>query len=480
MKSLWSESVSLKKYNALKGDISINTVVIGGGIAGLLTAYKLKERGIDAAVIEAERICNGQTKNTTAKITSQHSIIYSKILFGYGAKAAEEYARANQQAISEYERIIQNKHIECGFERKNAVLYALESKKIIEKEYDAAKAAGIDCYMTNQIELPFPVKSALVFRNQAQFNPLAFLAAISENLKIYENTKAVKIENNTVFTDKGNITAENIVIACHFPFINFPGLYFLKMNQERSYAVSSKWNGKRSAMYIDAVKGFSFRTYKDSIIIGAGAHRTGKTEKGNPFTLIEKKGRMLFPDFKAENRWSAQDCITLDGLPYIGRFIRGNDHIYVSTGFNKWGMTAAMAGAHRISDMICTGNVYENSIFSPCRFSVFACAGNICTNTAETVKGFSAHLKKTSLSARDVKAETAEIINYKGEKAGAYRCKDGKLYIVSLKCPHLKCCLQWNKTTKTWDCPCHGSRYDYRGRLIDNPAQQHSILIAEI
>lgn len=480
MESLWSKSVSFKKYNSLKGNIRVNTVIIGGGTAGLLTAYKLKEKGIDAVLIEAKRICSGQTKNTTAKITSQHGPVYSKIISFYGEDAAREYARANQNAIEEYERIINKEMINCHFERKNAVLYSLYDEKIIEKEEKAARKAGIDCYTTDKTELPFPVKSALVFENQAQFNPLEFLSAICEALTIYENTKALKITDNIVYTDKGNITAENIVFACHFPFVNFPGAYFLRLNQERSYVVSSKWNGKLCGMYIDAVKGFSFRAYEDRILIGGGAHRTGNAGKSNPFKVIESKGQMMFPDFKAEECWSAQDCITLDGLPYIGRLVKSNNNIFVSTGFNKWGMTTAMAGAEIISDMICGNTDCRNSIFSPSRFNIFASAKNICVNTKETLSGFLAHLKKSNLSIRDVKSETAEIITYKGEKVGAYRCKDNYLYVVSLKCPHLKCSLQWNQNTETWDCPCHGSRYDYKGQLIDNPAQVKSILICKI
>ncbi|MDE6412362.1 MAG: FAD-binding oxidoreductase, partial [Eubacterium sp.] len=329
MKSIWSESISLKKHNALNGDISTNTVVIGGGIAGLLIAYRLKEKGIPAVVVEAKTICSGQTKNTTAKITSQHGAIYSKILLHYGVEAVKEYAYENEKAIADYENLIQKKNIACSFERKNAVLYSLEDEKLIEKEYRAAKKAGIKCYITNKTELPFSVKSALVFKNQAQFNPLEFLSAISDELEIYENTKVLSVENHVVLTDKGNINAENIVFACHFPFVNFPGLYFLRLNQERSYAVSSKWNGKLNGMYIDAVKGFSFRAYEDNIIIGAGTHRTGKAEKGNPFALIEKKGKMMFPDFKAEYCWSAQDCVPLDDIPYIGRFIKGNPNVFV-------------------------------------------------------------------------------------------------------------------------------------------------------
>ncbi|MBD5083423.1 MAG: FAD-dependent oxidoreductase [Clostridiales bacterium] len=480
MESIWSKSISLKKHSPLKGDISTNTVVIGGGITGLLTAYRLKEKGIKCVVIEAETICNKQTKNTTAKITSQHGVLYSKIRSFYGEEAAKEYAYENQKAIEDYKNLIEKHHISCCFEKKKAVLYSLKDAGVIEKEADAAKKAGIECYLTHKTELPFPVKSALVFENQAQFNPLAFLSAISEELEIYENTKALKVENNIVYTDKGNISAQNIVFSCHFPFVNFPGLYFLRLNQERSYAVSSKWNKELKGMYIDAANGFSFRAYKNNIIIGGGASRTGKMEGQNPFELIEKKGKMWFQDFKTEYQWSAQDCISLDGIPYIGRFIQANPNIFVATGFNKWGMTSAMVSANLISDMVCGIKNYENSIFSPSRFSIFASLKNICTNTVQTVKGFSKYLDYSNLKAKDIKQETAGIIKYKGEKCGAYRCKDGNLYIVSLKCPHLKCILNWNAATKTWDCPCHGSRYDYKGNLLDNPAQENSILIARI
>lgn len=480
MESIWSKSVSLKKHNTLKDSVSVNTVVIGGGIAGLLIAYRLREKGIKAVVIEAETICNGQTKNTTAKITSQHGAIYSKILSYYGEQAAKEYAYENEKAISDYEKIIRDNNISCDFEKKKAVLYSLEDADIIEKEAVAAEKAGIQCYVTDETELPFSVQSALVFENQAQFNPLKFLLAISDSLEIYENTKAISVENHTVLTNRGNIKAENIVFACHFPFVNFPGAYFLRLNQERSYVVSSKWNGKLDGMYIDAVKGFSFRAYENNLLIGGGAHRTGKADSGNAFSLIEKKGETMFPDFKAEYRWSAQDCISLDGIPYIGRFIKSNPNIFVATGFNKWGMTSAMVSANIISDMICGNNGCENSIFSPSRFSLLASTQNLCKNTAETVAGFCGYFGRTNLKAKDLEYETAGIINYKSKKCGAYRCKDGKLYIVSLKCPHLKCLLNWNDTTKTWDCPCHGSRYDYKGNLLDNPAQKKSILIAEI
>lgn len=477
MESIWSKSVSFERRGALEGNISVNTAIIGGGIAGLLTAYRLKERGIEAVILEAKEICSGQTKNTTAKITSQHGIIYSKIASGYGDEAARQYARANQKAIADYEKLIEQKDISCHFEKKQAVLYTLHDKEAIEKEATAAKKAGIDCHVTEKTELPFPVKSALVFEDQAQFNPLEFLKAISEKLTIYENTPVTKVEDNVIYTENGTVTAQNIVFACHYPFVNFPGIYFLKMSQERSYAVSSKWQGSLDGMYIDAGEGLSFRTYEDQIIIGGGAHRTGELNGENPYKMLVRNGEMMFPEFQRTAMWSAQDCITLDGIPYIGRFSAANPNIYVATGFNKWGMTSSMVSANIISDMICGVENKDSEVFSPQRFQLFTGAKNICINTGETVKGFAKHLKPATYTADTVKPGTARVIKYNGKKAGAYRDKSGRLYVVSLTCPHLKCSLQWNRATRTWDCPCHGSRYDYKGNLLDNPAQHKSILL---
>ena len=480
MESIWSKSVSFKRHGAQEGDIKVNTAVIGGGIAGLLTAYRLREQGIDTVVLEAKEICGGQTENTTAKITSQHGIIYSKIETGYGRAAAKHYAAVNQKAISDYEKIITENNISCHFERKKAVLYTLHDRAAIEKEAAAAKNAGIACRVTTKTELPFPVKAALVFEGQAQFNPLEFLLPISERLRIYENTPVIKVVGNRIITEHGTVTARNIVFACHYPFVNFPGFYFLRMSQERSYVVSGEWNGNLDGMYIDAGNGLSLRTYENQLLIGGGAHRTGEAPANDPFEMLLKKGKMLFPEFSETARWSAQDCITLDGIPYIGDFSCASKNVYVATGFNKWGMSSSMAAANILSDMICKKENHRYWIFSPSRFSPIAGAKNFCTNAGETAKGFAKRLKPADIPANGIRCGEAKIVKHKGKKAGAYRDENGELFIVSLKCPHLKCELSWNPATKTWDCPCHGSRYDHKGNLLDNPAQQASILLEHI
>lgn len=479
MESVWSKSTEMKSHPKLNKNLDIDTIVIGAGIAGILIANALTEQGIDTAVLEAKTVCSGQTKNTTAKITSQHGAIYSKIIKYYGLNAAKQYAAANETAISDYEKIIKEKNISCDFEKTKAVLYSVKNKSIIEKEALAAKKAGIDCELTDKTDLPFSVAKALVFQNQAQFNPLKFMNCLTENIKIYENTPAVKIKNNTVYTKKYRIQAKHIVIACHYPFINFPGMYFLRMSQERSYVIAASCENYRlNGMYISADNsGPSLRNYKRLVLIGGGAHRTGNSKEQQAYKMLSHTGKKLFPAYLEADRWSAQDCITLDSIPYIGRFSKKSPNTYVATGFGKWGMTSAMVSANIISDMITGKNNPYTEIFSPKRFSLAAVSKNLLTNLGETVKGFASHIKFTLETAEEVPVNTARIIRYKGQNAGAYRDKNGRIYIVSLKCPHLKCTLNWNETTKTWDCPCHGSRYDYKGNLVDNPAQEKSILL---
>lgn len=477
LKSIWSESVNFEAYPTLKEDINIDTIVIGAGMAGILTAYSLLEKGIEAAVINSKTICSGQTKNTTAKITGQHGAIYHKISKYYGAPAAKQYALANESAIEAFERIIHENEIECDFKRKKAVLYSLKNDNTLQNELHAAKTAGINCILTKSTELPFPVSDALVFENQAQFNPLQFIAGIAKKLKIYENTPAIKLIGNTVYTPEANIKAKNIVVACNYPFINFPAMYFLRMSRERSYVIAADCGGyELNGMYIGTDKGsLSLRNYNNLVLLGGGAHRTGKNDREYAYKMISRSGERIFSSFREVARWSAQDCITLDGIPYIGRFSKEAPNIYVATGFGKWGMTSSMAAANIITDMICKKDNPYSEIFSPQRFNFPASAKHLFTNLGETVKGFASHIKITRDTEDDVPINTAKEIKYNGHNAGAYRDSSGKIYIVSLKCPHLKCKLNWNETTKTWDCPCHGSRYDYRGNLIDNPAQHESI-----
>lgn len=472
MKSVWSESCKFRKREALNKDIKTDVLVIGAGIAGVLTAYMLKQKGREVVVIDAAEIASGNTKNTTAKITSQHDLIYSKLIAEFGEEKARQYANANELAIKKYKEIIEDKRIECDFEEKPAYVYSLNEIDVLKEEVEAAKNLGIDAEFVDEANLPFKINGALKFNNQAQFNPLKFLKGISNELIIYENTRALEIKENLVVTSGGNITANNIVVATHYPIMNAPGYYFMKMHQERSYVLALENTSEIDGMYIDLNKeGYSFRTYNNLLLLGGISHRTGENEEGGSYDELRKVAKKLYPKAKEKYYWSAQDCMTIDGIPYIGRYSSETPNIYVATGFNKWGMTSSMVSAMIISDMILEKENDFSEIFSPRRFDLSLSINNIANDLIETAKNFIA--QKVSIPSSEIehiKNGHGGIIEYNGEKVGIYKNKEGKEFFVSTKCTHLGCQLSWNADELTWDCPCHGSRFDYKGRLIGSPA----------
>ncbi|EGT3613618.1 FAD-dependent oxidoreductase [Clostridium perfringens] len=472
MKSVWSESCKFRKREALNKDIKTDVLVIGAGIAGILTAYMLKQKGRDVVLIDAAEIASGNTKNTTAKITSQHDLIYSKLITEFGEEKARQYAKANELAIKKYKEIIEDKRIECDFEEKSAYVYSLNEVDVLKEEAKVAKNLGIDAEFVQEVNLPFKIKGAVKFNNQAQFNPLKFLKGISNELVIYENTRALEIKENLVVTSGGNITANNIVVATHYPIMNAPGYYFMKMHQERSYVLALENTSEIDGMYIDLNKeGYSFRTYNNLLLLGGISHRTGENEEGGSYDELRKVAKKLYPKAKEKYYWAAQDCMTIDGIPYIGRYSSETPNIYVATGFNKWGMTSSMVSAMIISDMILEKENDFSEIFSPRRFDLSLSINNIANDLIETAKNFIAQkVYIPSSEIEHIKNGHGGIIEYNGEKVGVYKNKEGKEFFVSTKCTHLGCQLSWNADELTWDCPCHGSRFDYKGRLIGSPA----------
>lgn len=450
MNSIWTDTVTLQKRNPLKGDMDAAVVIIGAGLAGALTGYMLKCRGIDAVILEGNRIGSGQTGRTTAKITSQHGVIYGNLIQMYGKDKAKHYAGFQEWAIGEYERIIRERGISCDFVRCNANLYSCEKPEVLRKEANAATGLGIQTVYREQCELPFPVKGVLTYENQAKFHPLKFIRDITQDLHIFEETKVTGVEydgqgKSRVITDRGTVTAETVVFACHFPFVNIPGYYFARMHQSRSYVLALRGVQKFDGYYLGIDSdSYSFRSEGDTLLFGGCGHRTGEGgENKNMETpegtrqrgfqeFLEKAGE-LWKEAEEITRWSAQDCMTLDSVPYIGRFSRKKRKWYVVTGFGKWGMTQSMVSARIISSMIEGINVPEADIFSPQR-----------RIPAEAVKEFAGNQTvavKRLLSSAPVK-----------------------------RCTHMGCKLSWNPEEGTWDCPCHGSRFDREGTILDGPA----------
>lgn len=462
----------------LKGDISCEVAVIGAGLAGVLIAYMLQQRGVPVVVLECRRAGEGITKNTTAKITSQHGLIYKKLLMYKGEQRALEYAMANQQAIKKYEEIINELQIDCDYEVLPNYIYTLDNEQKILQEVEAAQRLGLPAVLTKETTLPFKVKAAIRFDNQAQFHPLKFLDAVADTLKIYENTRVTQIsKSGLILTDQGRVKAKKVVIATHYPFINVPGYYFIRLHQERFYLSALEGDNQDKfnldGMYLDAdPDGFTFRKYKDYLILGSGSHRTGKYQPPNAYEMIEKAAKKWYPNSKIKYTWSNQDCITPDSIPYIGRYSVRTPNIYVATGFNKWGMTSSMVSAMIISDMI-TGKENEyRKVFIPRRLMLSGSRVLLKDAAIITISLLSEHLRIPHDRLKDIERGKAGVIRHDGQRVGVYRDKNDKYYFVTTKCPHLGCKLEWNQNEMTWDCPCHGSRFDYQGKMINNPAMR--------
>lgn len=471
--SVWSKTVAIAPRKALDGNIETEVAVIGAGMAGILIAYFLQEAGKQVVILEADRIASGQTKNTTAKITSQHGCIYSKLKKDFGMGAAELYAEANEEAIAEYQRIIEENDISCHFERLPAYLYSMADEKSLRKEAEVAASLGISAYYTKEVKLPFGTAGAVCFENQAQFHPLEFIRQITEDITICEKTKVLSVNGHLITTNRGTVKAQSIIFATHYPITNIPGFYFLRQHQQRSYVLALKNVKEVKGMYYSIdTKGLSLRMEEDILLLGGGGHRTGKGEAGKGYKFLRKAAEKYFPEHEEIASWSAQDCIPHDGLPFVGKYSSLRPYWYVATGFHKWGMSTSMIAAGVIRDQICgISNPYEE-VFSPQRIHLKAGFTAFIKDVGTSVKGLlmgALHLPFSGVAS--LKPGQGKIIRIGLFRYGCYKEKNGKIHKIPVRCPHMGCELEWNGQEHTWDCPCHGSRYNIDGELIDNPAQ---------
>ena len=473
MESIWSQTCQLRQREALPGDMKTDIAVIGAGMAGILIASALQGAGRRVVVLEAKRIAGGQTRNTTAKLTCQHGLLYEKLIRTLGEEKARQYAQANAAALMEYRRIIADRNIDCELEQRDACVYGSNAAQL-RKEAEAAAAMGLPAFFVEETKLPFPTAGAVCFANQAQFHPLKFLQAISEPLTIYENTSVQSVEENQLITTRGRVQAEQIVFACHYPFVNFPGMYFARMHQERSYVIALENAARMDGMWIGAEQGaYSFRNYGPLLLLGGGGHRCGENSAGGRYDLLRQQAARWFPGSREVAHWSAQDCVTADSVPYIGPYAASRPNWYVATGFQKWGMTSSMVAAMLLRDRICGKENPWAEVFDPGRFDEKTLTG-LAQESGQAVKGLAKQLFQIPAeAAKELPPGHGGIVFWKGKKLGVYKDESGALWPVDIRCPHLGCQLEWNPDERSWDCPCHGSRFDYRGKLISGPAQEN-------
>jgi glycine/D-amino acid oxidase-like deaminating enzyme/nitrite reductase/ring-hydroxylating ferredoxin subunit len=489
--SYWIASTLQNNYSALDHDLSVDLAIIGGGAVGISTAYMLCKKGLRIAILEADGILHGTTGHTTAKITSQHGLIYHKIESQIGMEQARQYADANETAIKTITQIIQENRINCDFLPQSSYIYTNEDDYIeqIGQESMAAAALGIEASYLDKIPLPFSVKAAVKFDHQAQFHPLKYFQALTTVLtkcgcEIYEQTRIVGIEKGSPYTLTTNsdkkITAEKVVIASHYPFYNKPRMYFARLWADKSYAIAIKAKeAYPGGMYISAEEpGRSFRRLQcedeELVIIGGEHHKTGLSKDTNyHYQALADYANEIFTVKDIPYRWSTQDCMTLDSIPYVGQFKSSTPNLLIATGFGKWGMTNSVASSLLLKDLILAGSSPWQEVYAPSRHTIAASTKTFLVQNAsvahELLKGKLSHAPKEF----SMEPGEGKIVKIDGKKAGVYKDESGNLHIVNTTCPHMGCELVWNPAEHSWDCPCHGSRFSIDGDIIEGPAVKH-------
>lgn len=428
MDFLWTKDIEQVSFSELKSDIDTDVIVIGGGMAGILCATELQKAGADYVLLEGRKIGHGITKGTTAVLTAQHDTLYQDMIKKFGKEKARLYLEANLEAVKKFRNL--SKDISCDFEEKPSVMYSTDSRSLMEREAEAVKSLGFDAEFTDDIDLPVEIAGAVIYPGMAQFHPLKFLYSAAKGLNIYENTFVRKIEGTTAITDRGIIRGKKIIIATHFPFVNSHGMYFMKLYQKRSYVIAYE-NTEPLNMTVEDIgeNGFYMRNYKNMLLIGGGDHRTGK--QGGGYKAISNFAEKYFPGSKEKYRWSNQDCVSLDGIPYIGKYSPTLPDVYVACGFNLWGMTTSMYASEMLTDLAMGKKNRYAEVFDTGRSIITT---QLFSNLGNTFIDFCIPTTK--------------------------------------RCSHLGCALKWNPLEHSWDCSCHGSRFTESGELIDNPAMK--------
>ncbi len=426
MKSVWTTHGEPKRFASLENNIHTDVLIIGGGITGILCAHMLKNAGVECVLAEADRLCNGITQNTTAKITLGHGLVYDKLIKRYGEEKARLYLQANCRAGERYARLC--REMDCDYEKQDSYVYSLDDRNKIAREIKALNRLGAKAAFSDAPQLPFSVAGAVRVEGQAQFHPLKFAYQLAKDLLVYENTKVVEVSPHKAVTPRGEIQCKKMIIATHFPMINKHGGYFLKLYQHRSYVLALEGAPQVDGMYVDeADTGLSFRHYGRLLLLGGGGHRTGKS--GGCWQELERVAKTYYPHATIVGRWATQDCMTLDRVPYIGPYSNRTSDLFVATGFNKWGMTSAMVAAGILCDLVRGKSNPYAEVFAPSRSMLHP---QLAVNAFESMVGL--------------------------------------LTPTAPRCPHLGCALKYNPAEHSWDCPCHGSRFTEAGELINNPA----------
>ena len=462
---------SLPAFPRLAEKLRADVAVIGGGMAGILTAFLLREERLRVVLLEEDRLAGGATGRMTARLSAQHGLFCERLIRDFGEHLARQYVAAQLHAVRQYRALIEGRGVDCGLCEQFSHVYTAPNGPSLEREYACALLLGAPAELVPADALPFAAREALRFRQQARFEPIPFLAALLPGLAVYEHSPVRDIRAHTVRCDGGSVEAAHVVVATRYPMLERWGLYHLKLRQEQAYLLALADAPRIDGWYLDAdTRGWSLQQRGGQLILGGGLHRCGEAP-GDAYERLRAQARLWFPAAREVRAWSAQDCATLDGVPYIGRYSAATPHLHVAAGFGRWGMTNSMVAATLLTAEILGRHYPYADVFSPARFFPSASIEAMMEGALYAARG----KKRRLVTAAE--RETAAIapghggiVRHHGRQYGVYRDERGALYAVSPVCPHRGCALAWNDAEKTWDCPCHGSRFDYTGRRLFHPA----------
>jgi glycine/D-amino acid oxidase-like deaminating enzyme/nitrite reductase/ring-hydroxylating ferredoxin subunit len=491
--SVWVDTAPAPRLHPqLDGDVRADVAVIGGGIVGITTALLLAETGASVVLLEAGRLAGGTSGYTTAKVSSQHGLIYDTLRSKHGAEAARRYGEANEAALAWIAARVARDGIDCDFRRRPSYAYVSSARDRgqVEREAKAAIDAGLPATLVEQTPLPYPVEAAVRFEHQAEFHPRKYMFALAEKLastdgaRIFEHSHAVEVGahkgRQVVKGPGGRVLAERVVVATHYPFLD-RSLAFPRLHVERSYAIACRIAAAvpPEGMFISgdspkrSVRAIPMPDGEELLLVGGESHKTGtEADTELRYERLEAFAREHWDVVSIEHRWSAQDPITADLLPYVGRLTPRGDSVLMATGFAKWGMTGGTAAALLLADLALGRRAMWADLFDPNRLTLRASAPSLVKENAQVVAHFVGDRLKHAGKRSPQSLEPGEgaILEHDGKRVAAARDEDGTLYAVSARCTHLGCLVAWNDAERSWDCPCHGSRFALDGTVLEGPA----------
>jgi len=482
----WTETArSAPAHPSLSGDLAVDVAIVGGGVVGVTAARLLKDRGLAVAVVEAGRIGHGVTGRSTAKVTAQHSLFLQRIEGQHGAEAARAYAEANRAGVALIGELAARHGLACDLEPADSYVYATSADGIeqLEAERAAAERAGLAMEIVGDAGLPYPVSAALRLGGQAQFQPVDFVAGLAATLPgegsfVFENSRATDWSETRIATDAGTIEARRVIMATHLP-LGQVGLFYAHTHPHMHAIMAVPVAGERApaGMHISADRPKrSIRRHRGAngetvLILTGPTFKHGKPdEEEQAFGELAAFARDHFDHRGGGWRWSNEDYAPRDGLPYVGWSGAEGGSLLVATGFDAWGLSNGAAAAQLLADL-CEGR--ENArvgLFDASRHSLKG-LGKFARDQAEVASDLiGGHLRSHPDAADAAPLAEGDIVKVEGSKAGIYRDGAGELRAVSVACTHMGCALGWNTVDRTWDCPCHGSRFAADGAVLHGPA----------